>query len=407
MWQLARVLILSLCFVQLGRAQTDSVEIARRADSIVISKRMDVCDLAEKIIKRRLRITPSVKNEDGPFYTILPSPGYSIATGFTGVLAGDISFYTQKKYKGNLSFFDYNFEYSQYKQVLTQINSILFFGRDKWQLNGDWRYFNFPTNTYGLGSFTSLQNSTRINYSYLRIYETVLYRLTGNILAGAGYNLDYHWNVNVSNPDAGVETDISKYGLAPQSISSGPTINLIYDSRNDIHSPTSGTYFGFQFCTHQQVFGSSNNWNSLIIDCRQYFKLPTKYRSSSLAFRAYVWLTPGGTAPYLDLPYTGGDSYGTMARGYIEGRYRGPGLLYVEGEYRFAILKNELLGGVVFANLQSISQWPDNNFAACMPGFGIGLRVMLNKFSNTKMSIDYGVGTRSSRGFAFYTDEAF
>lgn len=403
----AGVLILSLCFIQMCRAQADTLENARRHDPQVINGQMDVCDLAEKIIKRNLRITPKEKNDNGPFYTILPSPGYSVATGFTGVLAGDVSFYTSRKHKGSLSFFDYNFEYSQYKQVLTQITSVLFFGHDKWQLNGDWRYFNFPTYTYGLGSFTTPANSYGINYSYLRVYESALYRLTGKLLAGVGYNLDYHWNVHASGQVTSAETDITRYGLAAKSISSGPTVNLIYDSRNDIHSPTSGSFFCFQFCTHQRVLGSTGNWNSIIIDCRQYFKLHTKYRSSSLAFRTYVWLTPGGSPPYLDLPYTGGDTYNTMARGYEEGRYRGPGLLYFEGEYRFAILKNELLGGVIFANVQSISQWPDHNFAGCMPGFGIGLRVMLNKFSNTKLSVDYGAGTRNSRGFAFYEDEAY
>jgi hypothetical protein len=406
MQRLAWVLIMCMCFVPLCKAQTDTSSLLHRADSITMANRMDVCDLAEKIVRHKLRITPAVKNENGPFYTILPSPGYSIATGFTGVLAGDFSFYAHKKYRGALSFFDYNFEYSQYRQVLTQINSILFFGHDKWQLNGDWRYLNFPTYTYGLGGFTTQNDECKINYSYLRVYETVLYRLTGNILAGIGYNLDYHFNVSLTG-QGGAQAAINQYGLPAQSISSGPTINLIYDSRNDIHNPVTGTYFNFQLCMHQKPFASSTNWNSLIIDCRQYFKLRTRYRSSSLAFRAYLWLIPDGTAPYLDLPYTGGDTYGTMSRGYIEGRYRGPGLLYLEGEYRFAILKSELLGGVVFANVQTVGQWPGSNFAACLPGFGIGLRVMLNKFSNTKMSIDYGTGLRNNRGFAFFADEAF
>jgi outer membrane protein assembly factor BamA len=407
MRQMWCVFILTIILIQTVNAQVDTLLAVPKNDSVEMSKLMDVCDLAEKVFKTRLRIAKVNQNVDGPFFTILPSPGYSVTTGVTGVLAGDISFYSNKKEKGNLSFFTYNFQYSQYKQVLTQSLSTLFFGHDKWQLNGDWRYFNFPTYTWGLGSFTTDADMQAVDYSYLRMYETVLYRIGTNILAGAGYNLDYYWNIRYGGQNIIPPTGALKYGVSPQSISSGPTLNLIYDSRDDIHSPTTGSYYSFQFGTYQKALGSSSNYNSIIIDCRQYFKMPTRQRSSSLAFRAYVWLTPGGTCPYLDLPYTGGDTYNTMARGYAEGRYRGPGLLYFEAEYRFAIMKNELVGGVIFANLQSVSQWPDNNFAGCLPGAGIGLRVKLNKFSHTNFAADYGVGIRGARGFSLDEYEAY
>ena len=63
-------------------------------------------------------------------------------------------------------------------------------------------------------------------------------------------------------------------------------------------------------------------------------------------------LVTNGTAPYFDLPTTGGD--GHSARGYSEGRYRGNHLAYGEVEYRGTLTSNGLLGMVAFVNTTTI-----------------------------------------------------
>ena len=65
-----------------------------------------------------------------------------------------------------------------------------------------------------------------------------------------------------------------------------------------------------------------------------------------------------GNPPYLDLPSTGWDSYNNTGRGYVQGRYRGKDLMYLESEYRFGITRNGLFGGVVFANAETVSNYP-------------------------------------------------
>jgi hypothetical protein len=111
--------------------------------------------------------------------------------------------------------------------------------------------------------------------------------------------------------------------------------------------------------------------------------------------------------PYLDLPATGEDSYNNTARGYIEGRFRGLNLLYAEAEYRFRLLKSGLLGGVLFSNASTVSEFPGNKFERINPGNGIGLRVKMNKSASTNLCIDYGIGTGGSRGFSFNLNEVF
>ena len=371
-----------------------------------LSNSMDVYDLFKKIFKRKHPVATKRENINGPFVTTIPYPGYSIATGFAAVVPINISFYTNKKDKGSLSFFNNNFQYTQYKQILAFSLSNLYFGHDKWQLIGDWRYYNFPTNTYGLGSKTTLLDADKINYEHVRVYQLIMRSVAENFSVGIGYHFDHHWDIRDINAEHGIKTDFYRYALTQRSTSSAFSLNLIYDTRNNPNNPDEGIYFNTQFRTNRKALGGNSNWNSLSIDIRKYFPLPTRWHME-FALWSYVWLTLNGKPPYLDLPSTAWDTYNNIGRGYVMGRFRGKNMLYLETEFRFNILRNGLLGGVAFVNLQTVSEWPGNNFAYAQPGGGIGLRIKLNKRTNTNSAIDYGFGSGGSRGFAFNFNEVF
>ena len=82
-------------------------------------------------------------------------------------------------------------------------------------------------------------------------------------------------------------------------------------------------------------------------------------------------------------------------------------MIYAEAEYRFGILNNGLLGGVVFGNVQSFSRNIATQLSLLAPGFGAGLRVKLNKSSNTNLCIDYGFGMNGSKGLFLNLGEVF
>ncbi|HEY4876948.1 MAG TPA: hypothetical protein VIH86_15320, partial [Puia sp.] len=107
------------------------------------------------------------------------------------------------------------------------------------------------------------------------------------------------------------------------------------------------------------------------------------------------------------LPSTGWDDFFNTARGYIQGRYRGRDMLYLETEYRFQLTNNGLLGGVIFANAQSFSKELSQQFQIIAPGFGTGIRIRLNKFSGANLCIDYGWGLNGSQGVAVNLGEVF
>ena len=112
--------------------------------------------------------------------------------------------------------------------------------------------------------------------------------------------------------------------------------------------------------------------------------------------------------PYLALPAITWDTYNRSGRGYIQGRFRGKNMVYEEAEFRFRISKDGLFGGVVFANFTTASNpfTGQKVFDAFAPGYGFGLRIMMNKKDRTNIAMDYGRGDGFS-GVYFNIREAF
>jgi len=83
--------------------------------------------------------------------------------------------------------------------------------------------------------------------------------------------------------------------------------------------------------------------------------------------------------------------------------------MYGEGEYRFPISPcGGIFGGVLFANVTTASNPVDKEklFTYYAPGYGFGLRMMVDKRSRTNLQIDFGFGKKSS-GVYFGAAETF
>ena len=128
-----------------------------------------------------------------------------------------------------------------------------------------------------------------------------------------------------------------------------------------------------------------------------------------MAFWLMGNFSPEGEFPYMILPATAYDQRSRSARGYTQGRFRGNNLVYGEAEYRFPISDcGGIWGGVLFLNATTASN-PKQSlqlFEAVKPGYGLGLRVMVDKKTRTNLAIDVGFGDRSS-GFYLAASETF
>jgi len=336
----------------------------------------------------------------------LPVAGYTLQTGFAGVLSSNFAFYTSEHTQANLSNVLTSITYSQYQQVIFPVQANIWTKGNKYNIQTDWRYLHYPSLTYGLGGNTSADSGYNINYGYLRLHQAIMRSITRDLYLGLGYDFDYFWNIREIDPPPG-KTDFQRYGLTKTAMASGVSLHFLYDDRRNAINPEKGTYFSLSYRPNFTWLGSDANWQSLLIDAREYVKFPGSTHNV-LAIWSYNWFTVGGgNPPYLLLPSTGWDAYSNTARGYIQGRYRSKNMLYLESEYRFGITPNGLIGGVVFANAQSFSEPATGKYTYIIPGYGGGIRISLNKFSRTNLCVDYGWGIHGSGGFFVNLGEVF
>ncbi len=334
---------------------------------------------------------------------IFQAVGYTIVTQAVSIISTNISFYTGNPYTTNLSTVIANPQYSSRHQIIMPIISDVWLEKNKINLLGDYRFYKYPSVTYGLGGLTSLANSDQIDYSYIKVYQEVLTYLDNNLYGGIGYNYDYHFNIS----SASNVTDFEQYNHnASLTTSSGLVLHLKYDSRTNINNPQNAFFGSVTYRSNFTWLGSDENWQDVQLEFRKYISFSSK-RESVLAFWSWNEFIFGGKAPYLDLPSLGWDTYANTGRGYIQGRFRGTSLAYLESEYRFSITNNGLLGAVIFANAVTVPEFPTGLFKAISPGEGFGIRIKLNKFSDANLGIDYAFGTQGSQGIFFNIGEVF
>jgi len=372
------------------------------------NNQVDLVDIGRSWMRgQKLTRKDTVQQKAGRLHiSALPVAGYTLQTGFAGVLSSNFAFYTSEHSEANLSSVLTSVTYSQYRQVIFPIQANIWTRADKYNIQTDWRYLSYPSLTYGLGGNTSSDSGYNINYGYLRLHQAILRTVARDLYIGVGYDFDYFWNIREVDPPAG-KTDFQRYGLTRTAIASGVSLHFLYDDRRNPINPEKGSYLNVTYRPNFTFLGSDNSWQSLVLDAREYVRFPGSTRDV-LAFWSYDWLTVGhGNPPYLLLPSTGWDAYSNTGRGYIQGRYRSRNMLYLESEYRFGITTNGLLGGVVFANAQSFSEPSSGQFVYIAPGYGAGVRISLNKFSRTNLCVDYGWGIHGSGGFFVNLGEVF
>lgn len=390
------LLLIVLVGVLSLRAQTAS----NKVDSMAGQK--DLRDIADKIFNHAAK-QPTVEGRfhNAPF----PAVGYTLATGIAAVFSDRMDFHAGDT-SGKITDILSSITYSQYNQVIAQSYADIWAGHDKYNVIADWRYMKYPSTTFGLGGHTQYSDGYTIDFNYVKLHTTVLRYVLPNLYLGLGYYVDYFNDIREVDPPPGVVTSFEKYGLTSTEIGSGPVARALYDSRDNPANALRGWYASATYHPSFPALGSQGYWASLQIDIRKYIKLRKDGRNV-LALWHFDWLSVGGKTPYLLLPSTGWDDQFNTGRGYIQGRYRGTDMTYLEAEDRFTISRDGLIGGVVFFNVESFKRNLATQFNNDIPGWGAGIRIKLNKHSNTNICVDYGFGIEGSQGIAVNVGEVF
>lgn len=339
-------------------------------------------------------------------FTFIPAVEYSLATGFASSLNANFIL-PVKKITDNHSFVSSELKYTQNKQVIAQMVSNVWLKSNEYNINTSWSYLKYPQKDFGLGNSSDLKLFDNLDYSYIKLHQSIVKRIAPNVYFGPGLNIDYRWNISDTTTLNKPLVGFKEYGITKQSTSIGLLLNLLYDTRKQVSNPApNSSYFNLVYRDNLKFLGSDQNWQSILLDYRKYIPFPMGSKNI-LAFWSYNVFTLKGKQPYLDLPSTASDTYTNTGRGYIQGRFRGDKFMFAESEYRFGITENGFLGGVVFANMQSVSEQQGKPLQSILPGYGAGIRIKLSKHSNTNVAIDYGIGQGGSKGIFMNLGEVF
>ncbi|MEO8854716.1 MAG: BamA/TamA family outer membrane protein [Ginsengibacter sp.] len=339
-------------------------------------------------------------------FSIIPAGGYTLQTGFAAIASANMAYNVDTLPDAKLSSISTSFTYTQYNQTIIPLQASIWSKGNRYNLISDFRYVSYPSAIYGLGGRIDPNIGYTINFNGLKLHQTIMKAVSDNLYLGLGLYYDNFQNITaIEKVSDTVSRRIIKE-LGSHETAIGLALRFTYDSRLNQINPKQGLYYNITYRANTKVFGSDSTWNSLQIDSRAYVPFP-KGSDNVLAFWLFDWLTASGTPPYLLLPSTAGDDNYNTGRGYIQGRFRGRDMLYFESEYRYGITRNGILGGVLFVNVQNFSSDLSKQYSSLFPGYGLGLRVKFNKYSNANLCVDYGFGVKGSQGFFVNIGEVF
>ena len=143
-----------------------------------------------------------VNNKGRVHFSAFPAVGYTLQTGFAGVISANAAFYigSHNHETENISTVITSIAYTSKSQIIFPIASSIWTKDNKYNILTDWRYLKYPSETYGLGGHTQLDSGYNLDYSYIKLHQAILRKIANDLYAGIGYDFDYFWNIQEVNP---------------------------------------------------------------------------------------------------------------------------------------------------------------------------------------------------------------
>ena len=326
--------------------------------------------------------------------------------------------------------------------VYTLANQIAI--ESEWDISADdnrWRYrgeifFNrYPDRNYGLGNDAGLLiadiekdvvdtlNYVRFDSDRIKFAPIVLKRVSRHLYLGLQGDLEYLYGEKpISDGFYPLdERSAQKLEFPVEGLRLGLGVNLLFDNRDNILNPLSGTYIEFSNYFYNGIFGSDFDFSSFRLDGRHYSNV---VQNHTLAMRGVAnFRFSKDPIPLRGLSRVGGHEF---IRGYFKGTYQDNHLLAFEMEYRWPFWNDNLtapgwkiwkrMGVVGFVSgAQVFHEVDDFRANAFNMAVGGGLRFLFNKSSRLNLRIDYGLGLRKNSdglgknqsGLYFNLSEAF
>lgn len=370
-------------------------------------------DTSKKIHKKRSGIS------------ILPNINYNPSIGFqmgAKVVGG---LYLGDRENTAMSTFATALSYTTRGIMVGYLAHDTYTKKNKWNVKGGLVIAKMVALDYGMGMGNTIptdipqeevlnnpQRNRYVNeYTVYGLNERLYKQLSPGMFIGAGVFIELKRNIHTVGDYDTTPLDVysSLTGYDPNNYNTnGLMFNWQYMTRDNPNSAYKGIYADVVLRMSQTWMGSAQESFQLQTDFRKYWQLSTSRPNHVLAFWHWGSYNVAGKLAYLDLPGTGRDTYSRIGRGYTAGYFKGNSFFYSELEYRFPLLRNQFLSGVVFANVQTADDRLGTKlFQQWQPAAGTGLRLLFNKATRTNLCIDYAFGRFGQRGLFLGLNEAF
>lgn len=334
----------------------------------------------------------------------LPVLGYSQETGLEFGALPMYSFYTERTDTlTRSSAISGMATYTSKKQSNFYLKTDLWMPFNKFHINSELRYKDFPFNFYGTGNQTREADLELVTQKLFRLSGEVEKRMAPGAFTGATFSYE---NYRFTYPTPG--------GFEPNPFTvfdrdGGQVLYLglsqILDNRNSNTYSTRGTLIKIGYSYAPDFFGGDNFTGSLTrIDVRNFRSFGDK---KVLGIQGVYQSLQGSRAPFYLLPQLGSDM---IMRGYYSGRFRDQNLLAMQAEFRYRFIPR--LGVAAFAAAGTTYANRRMNFGDVKPAAGGGLRYFFDINRGLSIRMDYAVGEKRAgekrqSGFYLSLGEAF
>ncbi|WP_218379271.1 BamA/TamA family outer membrane protein [Chitinophaga sp. sic0106] len=271
--------------------------------------------------------------------------------------------------------------YTQNKSWFGVAFGQLYFQENKWRItaaagtgNINFQYFEAASDV-DEGQFVDYASVSR--FAFLKVLRKIYGPFYGGLMA----KLQHSETVF----DVGYDSTavVNANGLG---------VTFLYDTRNNVYTPTKGWKANVSFLGNPEWLGSDSVFNSLRFYINYYHPVT---KNAVLAARI------SGFAGLGDVPFTGQHAVGGKdIRGYTNGKYRGNQVYAAQAEYRWNFYKR--WGAVGFFGV-AFTEAPSS---VMLPGGGVGVRFKAIRSRNINIGVDGALG-KDDKGIYFRINEAF
>ncbi len=329
-----------------------------------------------------------------PVFTFTPETSLAFGTG-----AKYLFKFNKSGEETRVSNMPMTIQYTLNNQFFLFSGFEVFTNQEKWVIEGNLLFQNYPRLYYGIGSQTPESAEEQYDYYQFLLEPIFLKQLFHRYLfIGAGFRYNHIFNTGFESD--GIIAQNQRTGF-DGSTSVGAEIAALYDSRSSLLNAQDGWYFEFTHGQYGKVLGGTNVFNLTRFDLRHFIDVSQK-NIDVLALQFFGRFSRGNL-PFSEYSFFGGSE---IMRGYQEGRFVDRDMLATQIEYRKNFEKSRwgLVGflgtGDVYNNVTEFQ------FKNLKPNYGAGVRFSLDKEENLNLRFDVGFG-KGTNGFYFGIAEAF